>query len=544
MSDLPDQFKRFRDEHARLHDPALLRGAVELVPVELSEVASQLAGIRKKRKKRHGMAAAWAPAPAVTLPGVEPAESERLLPPAFIQQLRAQPPRKTPRSESAAKNSQGKPRIEIEPQHVRRQLSLFQELAFMVDAPGARQVELVWSKPLAASEEIIPADAARSNTLSDNSLPDELQRVVMDHQAGDRFEGQIGLPDDKYLIAFAVDGRMRPPQDLAQRVVVNRKGLFAPLELRRQQQTFVLTNSGATDERVSLQTEAPWLMPERALIDLPAGESAQASVRFDLSRMKPGLNEALLHLQVRREEETIAAGVVQVAVELEVGGAVGDFTFTPRAFGEVRQGLDDLQLEVAVKARGLGPLNGMISLPQSGELVDFRLNADDQAASHFAHTFHINSAHLALPQPHTDAAALKLMILTDSFLANHRLCRFEIPYRLVYLKKSLPALSFGTIRTGGTKTMRLQVERSDAREIELAIALPEATERFLEAYPARADVYVFRFNASHLPPGTKVDETIELIDRKSGLRDHIKILAAIAHPVEEPAYTVAKLATS
>lgn len=543
MSNFPDQLKRFRDEHARLHDPALLRGAVELVPVELSEVASQLAGISKKRKKRHGMAAAWAPAPVVTLPGVEPAESERLLPPALIQQLRAQPSRKTPRSESAAKNPPGKPRIEIEPQHLRRKLSLFQELAFKVDAPGARQVELVWCEEHAANGEGTPRLAARSNTLPSNSLPDELQRVVIDHQTADRFQGQIGLADGKYLVAFAVDGRTKPPHDLAQRVVVNKNGLFAPLDLRRQQQTFVLTNSGSTDERVLLETETPWLMPDRTFIDLLALESGKVSVWLDPSKMKPGLNEGPLHLKVWRGEDAIAAGVVQVAVELEVGGAVGEFSFTPRAFGEVRQGLDNLQLEVAVKARGQGPLNGMISLPQSVELVDFRLNADDEGTSHFAHTFRIDSAYLALPQPHTDEAALKAMILTDSFLANYRLCRLEIPYRLVYLKKSLPALSFGTIRTGGTKTMRLHVERSDAREIELAVALPPAAERFVEAYPARADVYVFRLDAGHLPPGTRVEETIELIDRKSGLRDHIKILAAIAQSVDEPAYTVAKLTT-
>jgi hypothetical protein len=548
MDDLSDKFKRFREDHARLHDPALVRGAVELVPIELSEVVSLIAGERKKKKKRHGPRAGWAAIQVEALPALaEPAEGERLLPPGFIQQLRVQAQvqaaNEVPIKGTTAENPQGVPRIEIEPESVSRHLSLFQEHAFEIDAPGARQVELVWSvKQQAESEAITPGDTARVDKFSTDREP-EFQRVVMDYQQGDRFAVQIGLADSNYLVAFAVDGRTRPPQHLSQRIVLNKKGVFAPFKLNREQQTFLLTNRGKADERVLLETETSWLAPENALIDLPARGLAQCCVRLDSSRMKPGRNEGLLHLKVQRGEDAIAAGVVQIAVELEVGGAVGNFSFTPSAFGEITQGLDDLHLQVEVNAYGRGPLNGMMSLPQSGELVDFQLDADDETTSRFTHTFHINSAHLALPQPHTAEAALKVMVLTDSFLANHRLCRFEIPYRLIYLKKSLPALSFGTIRAGATKTMRLQVERSDARDLELAVALPPTVNGFLEAFPARSDVYIFRLDASRLSAGAKVDEMIELIDRKSGLRDHIKVLAAITQSVNEPAQAVANLAS-
>jgi hypothetical protein len=548
MDDLSEKFKRFREEHARLHDPALVRGAVELVPVELSEVISLAVGERKKKKKRHGPRAGWAPAQLETLAApAEPPEGDRLLPAEFVQQLpsqaRGRAARAVPQSGVKAETPQGEPRMEIEPQSVRLHRSLFEEQAFTVDAPGAQQVELIWfERPQAAGETTSPWDTPRGNALPADTQP-ELQRVVMDHQQSDRFAVQIGLADGNYLVAFAVDGRTRPPQHLARRIVLHRKGIFAPLQLTRQQQTFVLTNRGNSDERVLLETEAPWLTLDRSFIDLLSHESGKVSVRFDTSRMKPGPNEGLLHLKVLRGDEAIAAGVVQIAVELEVAGAVGRFSFTPSSFGEVAQGLDEVHLQVEVNACGRGPLNGMISLPQSGELVDFRLAADGEETSRFTHTFSIKSAHLALPQPHTAEASLKVMILTDSFLANHRLCRFEIPYRLIYLKKSLPALSFGTIRTGATKTMRLQVQRSDAGDIELAVALPSGAERFLEAYPARADAYIFRLDASQLPPGAKVEETIELIDRTSGLRDHIKVLAAITQSVDESAHAVANLAT-
>jgi hypothetical protein len=543
MTDFSEQFKRFREEHARLHDPALTRGTVELAPVNLSEIASQVIGSRKKKKKRRGLRASWAPAQAPFLPDVETSEGEPLLPPDFIQQLRTHAQQQATHGTSPrvtiAETTQGRTHLEIRPQNVRRRLSLFQEQVFTVDAPGAGHVELVWEEQrCAADDDTMRLDGVRTKSTKSNTWPDEFPRVAMDHQEADRFEAQVGLPDGKYLVAFAIDGRTHPPQHLAQRVVLNKQGVFAPLELARQQETFILTNGGATDERVWLETEVPWLVPGDS-IDLPAGTSAKTLVRFDPSTMKPGLNEGLLHLRVKRGEETISVGVVQVAVELEAGGSVGEFSFTPQAFGEILQGLDEVKLEVNVTARGRGPLNGMISLPQSGELIDFRLDADDEMKSRFSHTFHIHSSHLPLPQPNTAEAALKLMILTDSFLANYRLCRFNIPYRLLYLKKSLPALSFGTIRSSGTKTMRLQVERSDAGDIELGVVLPPATQRFLEAYPARGNVFVFRLDAAQLPPGTHIDETIELTDRKSGLRDRIKILATITQSTNEPAYVLA-----
>src|SRR5207237_209326 len=91
-----------------------------------------------------------------------------------------------------------------------------------------------------------------------------------------------------------------------------------------------------------------------------------------------------------------------------------------------------------------------------------------------------------------------------------------------------PALSFGTLRAGSTKVMRLEVSRSDKQAVELVVTLPAGAESYLEAYPARTDAYVFRFDTKTLPPGTSISETVELIDRRSGLRDHVKVLGAVA----------------
>lgn len=515
MSDSTNQFERFREEHTRLHDPALRQGAVELVPTSWNEVTSEWSKRSKTGKKK-----LWKELVRLA----EQSTAETLLPAAFIEGLRWQSSdtqanqRTQPKPKAAVRvtdDDSDESAITIEPRSVSCDLGLFQERGFALSAPAARDVELVWL-----------AEGGSS-----------LQRAVMDHKHEDRFEGQVGLLDGSYLFAYAVDGYLRPDPRQAHRIIINQLGVFAPLKLARQQQIFVVTNRGAGDESLLLETSAEWLLPETGAIDLEAGESARITARFDMRAMNPGLNETLLRVSVRRGEELVPAGTVHIAVRVEVAGAVPEFVFDPGAFGEVKQGMAQLELRVMLSARGRGPLTGMISLPHSGELADFKLSADDPGSADFEHTFQIDSAKLPQPQPHQSEAALRVMVLSDSFLANYRLSEFDIPYRLVYLRKSLPALSFGTVRVGGTKTMRLDVTRSDGGEIDLAVALPTAVQNYLEAYPAHSGTYVFRFDAGRLPPGASIVETVELIDRNSGLRSQIKVLGAVAPAAGESTHT-------
>lgn len=436
MNGTEERFRRFREEHARLHDPAIVRESLELIPVL------------------------------------------------------------SPQADTTA----NRPLIKVNPTSVNRRIQSFREESFSCFAPAAKNVTLVWAK-----------DGA-------------LNRARLDHEQGELFRGQVALPDGDYLVALDVDGHTRPPQQLAQRVVVSEHGVFAPLEVTPLRETLVITNCTRANERVLFETQEPWLRLDRPFIDLLALETGKVSIEFDTAAMVTGPNEGRLYLKVWREEAPVSVGVIHFAVELIVGGAIAEFSVTPREFGEINQGIDDVQLHVEVRARGFGLLNGMISLPQSGDVVDFSLYANDED-SRFTHTFVINSAVLMLPQPRNPDVDFEVLFLTDSFLANYRLSRIHIPYKLNYLKKSRPALSFGTMCVGETKTMRLEVARSDACEVELAVTLPSTIHTFVEAVCMRPDAYVFRLDARQLRAGMEIEESVHLMDRKSGLRDQIKVLA-------------------
>lgn len=350
----------------------------------------------------------------------------------------------------------------------------------------------------------------------------------MDHRYGDHFETQIGIADGDYVFGFKVDGRMRVDARCSRHLLLSHEGLFTRRKLMRHSHTVRLTNRGPAGERVRFKTEQTWLTPPAGLIDLPAHSSTQVVVGFSPSLMKAGLNEGTLQLNVVHEELETEIGTVHFSVDAEADVAIPAISLSHVDLGQLRQGMDRAELSVQVTAVGRGPLNGMISLPHSGELTDFHLTAGDQEKASLTHTFQINSSGLPRPQPHQLEAKLRLMVLTDSQVANYRICRAEVTYRLVHLKKSLPALSFGTVRLGGTKVMRLEVRRSDNQSVELQTMLPTNAASYLHVKEIRPDTCDFRFDTTSLVPGTKINETVELIDRNSGLRDQVKVLAAVA----------------
>jgi hypothetical protein len=179
-------------------------------------------------------------------------------------------------------------------------------------------------------------------------------------------------------------------------------------------------------------------------------------------------------------------------------------------------------LTVKVHASGAGPLSGMLLLLPLGESVDFHSSEVRENAT-FQQDFVIPSGRL----PPGESGRMKVTLVTDSYLVNRRVLETEIPYRAVYLKKSPPALIFGSVPPGAAHTLRLVAQRSDGKELDLRAAIPRHAAAYLTATRIETDTYAFRLDASRLQPGTPVIEDIALTDGTSGLRDKIKVIAEV-----------------
>ena len=520
MKDVPPQFEKYRLEHSRLRDPELVRSSIELIPVAMDPFAKpappgnkRLAKgkRRKERSKRRSRKLPDAPADLAARPepdaavndasGAHPGyerfteyllQSKTSATDAENEQLAASDGAKLP---DRAKNA----KVTISPLTMARRVSLFQDQQFEFSAPDGQQVELAW----------LTAEGGA------------LHRAQMDHVSSDVFRAIVSMADGEYLLGYAVDGVMRADARSARRLLLRCNGLFAPFELKRHWQPITLHNRGRTNEIVRLETDAVWLAVESGL-PLPANERIQTHIRLMPEAMSHGLNRAKVRALTRGNDADSVAEA-EVAVEAETNGMIAELRCHHREFDSILQGVESLQVHVEVAARGSGVLNGMILLRHTEEIVDFRLEASIESPR-YSHTFTIDSGRL----PYREEGSLKLTLITDSYLANHRLLETEVPYRLIYLKKSLPALAFGRVAYGATRTLRLEVERSDGREIEIDVERPEEIEHCLEIYPLSDRAFSFRLDTRVLAPGDKISQAITLTDRVSGLRDRVKVLAEIS----------------
>jgi hypothetical protein len=471
MNNAEEKFARYALVHARLHDPQVLRDSLELVPVNLAEA---LPRVPVREEPKTAMAHAHTSEP-------DGASSES--------------------SARVADTTSAPPNISVEPSSLTYSVSLFQDRAFEVYAPEGQRVELIWQ------------------LLNKNVR----QSVEMDNKSQMYYQATISLDDGVYLFSYKIDGRMRADSRYAQKLILRPDGVFAFLRLTSQFQTYTIRNLGLVDETLKIESDVAWIVPDPEA-HVPAGLAINAIVRLLPQKMVLGHNAGTLRLLAQRENDnSVVAALVRVEAILEAGGAVPEIQLHPTEFGWIMQGKEHLEVLVEVTARGSGSLAGMIVLPHSGEVADFQLEAGGEQAR-FYKSFLVDSANL----PYNQNGALKLTLITDSYLANRKQFSIELPYRLIYLKKSLPALTYGTVRKGSTKTIRLDVSRSDGGVLDLEVVIPESATRYLDAYRARSDAYSFKFDTRELEPGVVVNEMLILTDRLSGLCDHIKVLAEVS----------------
>jgi hypothetical protein len=493
---IEEDFLRFYHEHARLYAPEAADSLFKLTPVDHTDSQPRLSAGKlalKKKSRRKKIRGGPKPAPD------DPDTQEDL----FADDSRSHDDEQSsiaaPFDEEPVtaddEIARSKPRTDISatPQE---SIPLFEDTQFDLDAPGAMKVDLVW-----------------------RSSDGRAQRAAMDHLKASRFGATIGLADGEWHLAFDVDGDVRPDPREAQKIIVRPDGLFSTIRLTRYIRLCNIHNDSDQDVTVRLAATVPWIETDGELT-LPPKQTVKATARFLPRLMTEGRNEGALQVLARREGKDIILASNRIEVVAETSGAVPVIRYSPDHYERILQGIDRLELTLEIAARGRGSLNGMIYLPQQGEVADFSVRVGDPP---FQKTFTIDSSLLA----HKMEGALKVNVVTDSYLANFRQFAFELPYTLIFLKKSLPALSFGRVRKGMTQALRLAVERSDGEEVDIEARIPPSSAHCLEAFRARADAYSFRFDTRELQPGAKLDEAITLVDRRSGLRDHIKALGEV-----------------
>lgn len=483
------QFKRYEEELRSILDPQVTASSVTLVPLP----AKSLLPPKSKGKTGKRTETVIGPIPITTqedpLSNLTLAECL-----SWLEQQKiaiATDPQAKPLKEST-----GEPRIVVSPLAFNERIAFIPEQTINAHITDARSVELVWQ-------------STNANTS---------QRVVMNYQKQQRFRSTIGVAPGNYLFGYVVNNRMRPDARYGQRLLLRPDAILARVTAPHEVRSLMLYNQRPTEEIVRLEANVPWLVPEIPRIRIPGRKTVKVLLRLLTREMEPGLNNGILSLLARRKETHVEAAAVCVSVVAEVKGAIPEIKHEPLEFGCVAQGAGELKFKIFLRAKGCGLLRGTIITHHVRDTKSFTLEANK--SSWEACEFVVNSMDL----PYRTDGSVKVTVLTDSYLADYRFHEIEIPYRLLYLDKSLPALIFRSVPKGSTRTIRLDVTRKDREEVQLRVDIPEGFRSFLKPYPGvRPNSYSFCFDTRRFPFSTTITGEVKLVDVLSGLQDRIKV---------------------
>jgi hypothetical protein len=403
-------------------------------------------------------------------------------------------------STKPSKEPKGEPRVSVSPSTLSEHIALIPEQTINATIKDATSVELVWQS----------TDAPVA------------QRVVMNYQKQQSFRSTIGVEPGNYLFAYVANNGMRPDSRYGQRLLIRPDAVLARVTAPPEVRSLMLRNQRPTDENVRLEVNVPWLVPELSQLRIPGRTTVKVALRLAPEKMAPGLNNGILSVLAQRSGTEIEAATFCASVMAEVKGAIPEIKHQPTKFGWVRQGVDKLNFQILLKAQGSGLLRGTFIVNHVRDAKRFTLEANEPSWKPF--NFEVDSVDL----PYRTDGSIKITLLTDSYLANHRFFEIEIPYRLLYLDKSLPALIFRAVPKGSTRTIRLEVTRKDREEVRLGVEIPTAIRPYLKAYPGfRTNSYSFCFDTRGFPFGEPVEGEVKLVDTRSGLQDRIKVQVSV-----------------
>lgn len=390
------------------------------------------------------------------------------------------------------------PKIELTPVRAEPKVDLFPACTFTLASAADNTVEMVW-RPVGESS---------------------VNRVMMEYESPGVYRTALSLGFGSYVFSYSIDGVVVPPSSHAQHVRLQGNGVFAHLEHRRPKLILRLTNNRKIRELVSLATDEKWLVSGTFLV--PPESSVYVGLTILPDQLSLGMNEGVVRLRALRPAEVNELGILTIKIEGIAQGAVADLHCDSPSAVDSDRVATELCFKLNVMTRGTGAFTGMLLLPQLGDSIDFEIG-DVSESLVFSHDLVVPTQKI----PHRESGRLKVLLINDSYLTNQRVIRSEVPYNVVYLKKSLPALLFGSLRPGAAKTLRLSARRSDGKKFSLNSVIPAHAANYLMASRNDTNTLSFRLDASKLQPGATVDDTIVLTDVSSGLRDTIRVMAQV-----------------
>ena len=346
-------------------------------------------------------------------------------------------------------------------------------------------------------------------------------RTLFLKKRDDDFGITLSVAEGTYLYRAEIDGEMRLDPARLDEIVCCPHGVASKIQVNRIEQKVTLQNRSKQKIGFKLQSLTEWLCIKPETLVLSARKKREITAIIRPEHLLPGLNLGWIRLE--SEREPIRSFLAPVYVMGVTNGAVPVLRNEELIFPQIEQGkVEGVPLTLDIV--GEGELKGEVQPSTVLRFVERDLHVQNETA--FEPMTAAPLVQVLSERPsNAYRKQVRASLVTDCYLANRRVHRFDAKYDMVHLVSDPPALYFPKVHLfDDLQHADITVKRSDEKgDVVCSVEIPDALKQTgllrveNDAETNISDRCEFVLNPQAVTDAGRVSESLHLQDKRSGM---------------------------
>lgn len=354
-------------------------------------------------------------------------------------------------------------------------------------------------------------------------------RTLFLEKGDDDFGITLSVSEGTYLYRAEIDGEMRLDPARLYEIVCCPHGVASKIQVNSIEQKVTLQNRSKQKIRLKLQSLTKWMHIKPETLVLPARNKREITAVIQSERLLPGLNLGWIRLE--SERKPIRQFLVPIYVIGMTNGAVPILRNEELVFPQIEQGkVEGVPLKLDIV--GEGELKGEVQPSTVLRFVERDLHVQNETA--FEPMAAAPLVQVLSERPsNAYRKQIRASLVTDCYLANRRVHRFNAKYDMVHLVSDPPALYFAKVYMfDDPQHAGITIKRSDGKgNVVCSVEIPDTLKQTgLLKVEDNAEANISECCELVLNPQAaedigRVSESLRLQDKKSGMSLPIQFAA-------------------
>ena len=346
-------------------------------------------------------------------------------------------------------------------------------------------------------------------------------RTLFFEKRDDDFAVTLSVSEGTYLYRAEIDGEMRLDPARLYEIVCCPHGVASKIQVNSIEQKVTLRNRSKQKIGFKLQSLTEWMCIKPETLMLPTRKKREVTVIIQPERLLPGLNLGWIRLE--SEKEPTRSFLAPIYVIGVTNGVVPILRDEELVFPQIEQGkVEGVPLTLDIV--GEGELKGAVQPSTVLRFAERDLHVQNKTA--FEPMTAVPLVQVLSERPsNAYRKQVRASLVTDCYLANRRVHRFDAKYDMVHLVSEPPALYFPKVHLfDEPQKTDIMVKRSDGKgEVMCSVEIPDALKqtgllRVENSAEANiSDRCEFVLNPQATKDIGRVSESLHLQDKRSGM---------------------------